>query len=184
MEPTADPDIGPSSDRYEAWNNLLFSQARFFVSRYQDYSSIRRTEPHAPVGNYSTHSRSSSQSQSSAHSGSTSPSYTSPGPSPLTTPNGAGVQGDLSMFIFSSWDTFISILDYPEAYDFEESDIDEPQGPIWSASTLCSNPCPKANATLGWIICTLRAKYMPFSQSIYSISSPAYDKRQDITLTA
>jgi hypothetical protein len=129
--PAADPDIGPSSERFEAWNNLLFSQAQFFVSKYQDYSSIRPTNSRAPVENDGTHSRSSIHSQSSNNSGSTSSSNTSPGPSPLTTPNGTGVQGDLSVFIFSSWDTFMSILDYPDAYNFEEGDVDEPQGRIW-----------------------------------------------------
>jgi hypothetical protein len=138
--------------------------------------------PHAPVGNYGTHSRSSSQSQSSTHSGSASPSYTSPGPSPLTTPNGAGVQGDLSIFIFSSWDTFTSILDYPEAYDFEESGVDEAEGPIWYVFTHVLTT-GNTNFTAGWIICTLRAKCMPFSQSIYTNSLSAYNKEQDIILT-
>lgn len=49
----------------------------------------------------------------------------------MTTPNGTGVHGDLSVFIFSSWDTFMSILDYPEAYDFDEDNVDEAEGPIW-----------------------------------------------------
>jgi hypothetical protein len=30
-------------------------------------------------------------------------------------------------------------MDYPEAYDFEEHDVDEAEGPIWYVFTLCSN---------------------------------------------
>lgn len=143
--PAANSDFGPSSERYEAWNSLLFSQARFFVSRYQDYSSSR--SPESPTGSYLTHShsRSSSSSNSGSHSNTTSPSYTPLGPSPMTTPNGTGVHGDLSVFIFSSWDTFMSILDYPEAYDFDEDNVDEAEGPIWMDSL---HPTSKVHAIL------------------------------------
>lgn len=54
-----------------------------------------------------------------------------PEPSPVTTPTGVGVQGDTSVFVFSSWSTFMSILDYPEAYGFDEDEVDEAQGPLW-----------------------------------------------------
>ncbi|KIM31316.1 carbohydrate esterase family 16 protein, partial [Serendipita vermifera MAFF 305830] len=50
---------------------------------------------------------------------------------PVTTPNGVGVGGDTSVFVFSSWSTFMSILDYPEAYGFDEDEVDEAQGPVW-----------------------------------------------------
>jgi len=53
-------------------------------------------------------------------------------PSPAVTPDGVGIQGETSVFVFSSWSTFMSILDYPEAYGFEGRDIDEAEGPIWS----------------------------------------------------
>ena len=102
--PSSDPESGPNSDRFEDWNRLLFMQARFFVAKHQDYTSAR----------------SSSSSQSNT-----------PETSPVTTPSGVGVQGDTSIFVFSSWSTFMSILDYPDAYGFSEDDVDEVQGSIW-----------------------------------------------------
>lgn len=82
-------------------------QARFFVAKHQDYTSAQ------------------------SHDG----SPITPVASPATTPNGIGVQGDTSVFVFSSWSTFMSILDYPEAYGFDEDDIDEAQGPLWLVSS-------------------------------------------------
>jgi len=72
----------------------------------------------------------------------------------------------------------MSILDYPDAYNFEEGDVDEPQGRIWYVSTRCSTRWKKANTTVGWTIYTLRAKSTPFSQSTYTNSSPTYNKRR------
>lgn len=99
---SGDPESGPNSDRFEDWNGLLFMQARFFVARHQDYTSARDT-----------------------------PADTPEPISPVTTPNGVGVGGDTSVFVFSSWSTFMSILDYPEAYGFDEDEVDEAQGPVW-----------------------------------------------------
>ncbi|KAG8813972.1 hypothetical protein FRC17_001353 [Serendipita sp. 399] len=146
--PAAHPDFGPDSERYEAWNRLLYAQARLFVQRHQDH--IRT--PSTSSASSATSSASSSFNPSSFANATNTSSYfsakpppSSPhsaGPSPLSTPNQVGVQGDTSMFVFSAWNTFMSVLDYPEAYDFDAEDVDEAEGPVWYATPLPPSPLP------------------------------------------
>ncbi|KAG8774520.1 hypothetical protein FRC15_001229 [Serendipita sp. 397] len=147
--PSAHPDFGPTSDRYEAWNKMLYVQAKSFIQYHQGHarspSSSSSSSSSTPA--YSNNSGGSSSNStsspsyfsskplplSSAH---TSPTHTPASSvnaaiSPLSTPGQVGVLGDTSMFVFSAWNTFMSVLDYPEAYEFDAEDVDEAEGPVW-----------------------------------------------------
>ncbi|PVG00361.1 hypothetical protein CPB86DRAFT_782701 [Serendipita vermifera] len=145
--PGVDPEFGPSPDRFEDWNRLLFMQARFFVAKHQDYTNVQpeagstsssssssraTSTPGASSPSPNTSPRSASRMSTGSSGGGSSISQSlTPYTTPVSTPSGVGVDGDVSMFVFSSWNTFMSILDYPEAYHFDSDDVDEAEGPIW-----------------------------------------------------
>lgn len=165
--PSADPDFGPDSTRYEDWNKMLFTHAKAFVTQHQDYTTARpstssdRTSfsassshpmPFSPVelpkGSSPAFShRHTTSSASSNYSAQSTPGSTpsTPGLTPLSTPDGNGVLGDTSVFIFSAWNSLLSVLDYPEAYDFDSEDVDQAEGPIWMDNL---HPTSKVHAVL------------------------------------
>ena len=147
----ADPDFGPDSKRYEDWNKMLFAHAKAFVTQHQDYTTARPSmsssrssastspthpTPFSPLESPTNHGSSSFHRHTASSSSSNHSAHSTPGNTPVNTPDGSGVIGDTSVFVFSSWNSLLSVLDYPEAYDFDSEDVDQAEGPIWYAAFL------------------------------------------------